>query len=170
MTVKKVVEGTDGEFEFAATLLNGSNKIAGYDLGGPSEEGSGSDESDSGSGSDSGKTEGSLVTNKDGQVTFRLSDGQTRVLTVPIGARLKVEEAFYETYETTVAGDGEEETSGLSYTAVIVNPITITFKNSEIVVAPTGLYTDKQPFGVMLLFGMLLGVLALIVRLRKKEV
>ena len=143
ITVKKIVEGGDDaqskSFNFTAGLFNGATPITGYKLA------------------------DDLTTGSDGKTIFSLQHNGTRALTVPVGAKLTVQEGNeYSEYTVTAEAnitDADEVTVDGANRLVTVNPakqnLTITFTNSAILVAPTGVHFEQGPFLVLLGFGLL---------------
>lgn len=147
VTVIKKVEGVDGTFDFTALLQNGDIGIRGYTL-------------------NSDKNIKTGVSDEDaGQASFRLttSNGTAKLeyLTVPYGAHLTITETKAEGYSTgyEVTEDGGTTTTGENLTTgqlTITKPTTITFTNSEVIVAPTGYVSRQMPYICMGLLAMLL--------------
>lgn len=147
VTVNKKVEGPGGDFGFTALLQSGSTGITGYTM------------------SEDPNITTSSIAETAGQATFTLSPGNngtaTQVLTVPYGAHLTITEAKAEGYGTgyEVTEDGGTTTTGEDLTTgqlTITKPTTITFTNSEVIVAPTGYVSRQMPYICMGLLALLL--------------
>ena len=125
VTVKKVneVEGDTNTFTFTVTLLNGSLPIQGYTL-----------------------ATDPLTTDSLGRITFNLAKNGTKILSVPIGAALRIVESgvnsggtkTLDDYSTTASaqpsyagGSYNEEERTYTLSPVPSSAITVTFTNSD---------------------------------------
>ena len=131
VTVNKKVVGAGGTFTFEA-LLTYSAAVSNYTL---NDNDMVEDETDD------------LITDADGKATFTLSPERNGtdsiVLNVPYGAYLTVTETSTGPFGTTVQlGEESAESKLTTGQLTITEPITITFTNSEVTIAPTG-YGDK---------------------------
>ena len=150
MTIEKVVKGKGGTFTFTATVKNGGLVLSGYGTAGAPVNG--------------------FVA---GVQTFTLAPSDngsaTRVLTIPLGAVITVAEDASEGYTTSVGGSHMQ-----SYTSgAITGNTTITFTNTEVRVAPTGVVAKTTGYWWLMSGGIALVsvtlVTAVIIRRRKRE-
>ena len=117
-----------------------------------------------------------LTTNAEGRVvSFTLSPNNNGtssvVLTIPYGAELTLTEDGQSQYNTTVSV-GSETTDALTTTltpAQTVQDLTVTFTNSEIYIAPTGVEAETSSYLWMLGAGLALAFSPLLVKRRKRK-
>ena len=145
VTVKKAVVGEGGTFNFEA-LLSYSTAIGNYTL------------NDNGT---TGTTLDDLVTGADGKASFTLSpsrnDWDSIVLTVPYGAYLTVTETSTGAFSTSVqVGTDPKQADMTTGQLTITQPITITFTNSEVTIAPTGFAETSTPYVWIFILGLLI--------------
>ena len=149
VAVKNIVKGgADFAFPFTVRLANGANPVKGYTLA----EGSSTDES--------------------GEIRFGLAHGQSKTLTVPVGAVLTVTEAPNDEYTVeAVCEQGAPDADAADNIVKIASvdaPETVTFTNTVVEIpAPTDVDLPTFPYWVLLAGGG--AVLLLLLGLRRKE-
>ena len=146
ITVKKIVEGNGGTFNFVATLKDGSTDCEDWVL----------------------NSSKNIITGNQssipGKATFTLNPpnnlNDTVELTIPYGSVFTVSETALSNYRTAITGSGfstnlSELKASLSSSQTKGNK-TITFTNTEVNIAPTGYTINYKPFFMMFGFGAIL--------------
>ena len=165
VTVTKTVDGdtSAGPYDFTASLKNGT-----ANLNRPwtvNDNGTAADTTDD------------FVADANGDISFRLSHGESFVMTVPYGVTMTIEETSGGDEATTVQVGTAAAVTAQSVTlaaAQTVNDLTVGFTNVVSTIIPTGLNNDHTPYalifasgGVLLGFGTLSA--AMIRRKREEE-
>jgi fibro-slime domain-containing protein len=146
ITVKKIVEGNGGTFNFVATLKDGSTDCEDWVL----------------------NSSKNIITGNQssipGKATFTLNppnnSNDTVELIIPYGSVFTVSETALSNYRTAITGSGfstnlSELKASLSSSQTKGNK-TITFTNTEVNIAPTGYTVNYKPFFMMFGFGAIL--------------
>lgn len=163
VTVKKQVVGPGATFDFEA-LLSYSAAIGNYTL---NDNGTPTVVADD------------LITGTDGKALFSLSpakdDEDSIILTVPYGAYLTVSEMAPGAYSTSVQVETGASQSGLTTGQLtITEATTITFTNTQVLIAPTGFEEATTPYVWLFLLGLMIMIAMnapffFLRKMRKKE-
>ncbi|MBR5041023.1 MAG: InlB B-repeat-containing protein [Clostridiales bacterium] len=163
VTVKKQVVGPGSTFDFEA-LLSYSAAIGNYTL---NDNGTPTVVADD------------LITGTDGKALFSLSpakdDEDSIILTVPYGAYLTVSEMAPGSYSTSVqVGTGTSQSGLTTGQLTITEATTITFTNTQVLIAPTGFEEATTPYVWLFILGLMIMIAMnapffFLRRMRKKE-
>ncbi|MBO4747707.1 MAG: InlB B-repeat-containing protein [Clostridiales bacterium] len=163
VTVKKQVVGPGSTFDFEA-LLSYSAAIGNYTL---NDNGTPTVVADD------------LITGTDGKALFSLSPAQddedSIILTVPYGAYLTVSEMAPGAYSTSVqVGTGTSQSGLTTGQLTITEATTITFTNTQVLIAPTGFEEATTPYVWLFILGLMIMIAMnapffFLRRMRKKE-
>ena len=147
ITVKKTVVGSGGTFTFTVSSDDLKNKTLAN----------------------------GITADANGTATFTLSpaDNGTKQqkLTVPYGAALTITETEDSHYQTSVQVGSTSASEGLTATITAdqtVRNLTVTFTNTGVIIAPTGIRSNKLPFGLILTAGTAMAALSLIIRKKRR--
>ena len=158
--IKKLVEGDDFKpagYEFSVHLTLDGAPIKNYNTG-------------------------SYTTNSSGYLSdVKIKNGETVTISVPWGTAVVIEESstaqYINQYTVATAGtnvtdadaaDGDRRFSFTVDYASGVLPL-VTYTNTKIPIAPTGINSDTKPFGTLFLFGGLFAILSLFLVKRRKR-
>ena len=166
LTVTKVVEGKlankNDEFTFNVDLINNSETLEGnYSFGSVEiKDKEGNNVSDS------------TISNQNGNITFKLKDGQTAYLTnLPRNYTFTLEEEPADGYDTTYSTqivDTKNNAQSATFTYENKDKIFITVTNTAKDIAITGI-TDNTPKGLGLIGSIVVEIAAIAFVLKKKR-